>query len=168
MSFFCAAFTRHYFTNTVLISLYFHSNLDLFFVFFRTKLNHNAAFVSIPIGLEGNMRGIIDLVEERSMYFEGPFGWVIPTVVAWSWRDPFLSWWKLSIFYLHYEANRDGFFLPAVKRSVMMRSQQISVLRLQTGDRNWWSVWLTRMNTWERCSWRKRFQPTTTWRFVFF
>lgn len=44
------------------------------FFFFRTKLSHNAAFVSIPIGLEGNMRGIIDLVEERSMYFEGPFG----------------------------------------------------------------------------------------------
>ncbi|KAK9520927.1 hypothetical protein VZT92_020783 [Zoarces viviparus] len=40
----------------------------------RTKLNHNAAFVSIPIGLEGNIRGIIDLVEERTMYFEGPFG----------------------------------------------------------------------------------------------
>ncbi|XP_062242627.1 elongation factor G, mitochondrial [Platichthys flesus] len=40
----------------------------------RTKLNQNAAFVSIPIGLEGNMRGIIDLVQERSMYFEGPFG----------------------------------------------------------------------------------------------
>ncbi|XP_039679540.1 elongation factor G, mitochondrial [Perca fluviatilis] len=43
----------------------------------RTKLNHNAAFVSIPIGLEGNMRGIIDLVEERSMYFDGPFGQTI-------------------------------------------------------------------------------------------
>lgn len=40
----------------------------------RTKLNHNVAFVNIPIGLEGNMRGIIDLVEERSIYFEGPFG----------------------------------------------------------------------------------------------
>ncbi|XP_069562448.1 elongation factor G, mitochondrial [Brachyistius frenatus] len=40
----------------------------------RSKLNHNVAFVNIPIGLEGNMRGIIDLVEERSMYFEGPFG----------------------------------------------------------------------------------------------
>ncbi|KAM7399252.1 hypothetical protein PAMP_018534 [Pampus punctatissimus] len=40
----------------------------------RTKLNHNAAFVNIPIGLEGDMRGLIDLVEERSMYFEGPFG----------------------------------------------------------------------------------------------
>ncbi|XP_061734187.1 elongation factor G, mitochondrial [Nerophis ophidion] len=42
----------------------------------RTKLNQNAAFVNIPIGLEGNMRGIIDLVEERSVYFEGPFGQV--------------------------------------------------------------------------------------------
>ncbi|KAK2912462.1 elongation factor G, mitochondrial [Channa argus] len=40
----------------------------------RTKLSHNAAFVNIPIGLEGNMRGIIDLVEERSIYFDGPFG----------------------------------------------------------------------------------------------
>ncbi|RVE64914.1 hypothetical protein OJAV_G00130400 [Oryzias javanicus] len=40
----------------------------------RSKLNHNAAFVNIPIGLEGNMKGIIDLIEERSMYFEGPFG----------------------------------------------------------------------------------------------
>ncbi|CAF97420.1 unnamed protein product, partial [Tetraodon nigroviridis] len=40
----------------------------------RTKLNHNAAFVSIPIGLESNMRGIIDLVEERSLYFDGTFG----------------------------------------------------------------------------------------------
>lgn len=44
------------------------------FVRFRTKLNHNAAFVSIPMGLESNMRGIIDLVEERSLYFEGTFG----------------------------------------------------------------------------------------------
>ncbi|KAM7413042.1 hypothetical protein PAMA_020430 [Pampus argenteus] len=40
----------------------------------RTKLNHNTAFVNIPMGLEGDMRGLIDLVEERSIYFEGPFG----------------------------------------------------------------------------------------------
>ncbi|XP_041125965.1 elongation factor G, mitochondrial-like isoform X1 [Polyodon spathula] len=40
----------------------------------RTKLNHNAAFLQIPIGLEGNLKGIIDLIEERTMYFEGPFG----------------------------------------------------------------------------------------------
>ncbi|CAJ1065373.1 elongation factor G%2C mitochondrial [Xyrichtys novacula] len=43
----------------------------------RSKLNHNVAFVNIPIGLEGNMSGIIDLVEERSMYFDGPFGQTI-------------------------------------------------------------------------------------------
>ncbi|MBN3324610.1 EFGM factor, partial [Atractosteus spatula] len=42
----------------------------------RTKLNHNAAFVQIPIGLEGNLKGIIDLIEERAIYFEGPFGTV--------------------------------------------------------------------------------------------
>ncbi|KAJ3591210.1 hypothetical protein NHX12_009157 [Muraenolepis orangiensis] len=40
----------------------------------RTKLQHNAAFLNIPMGLEGNIKGIIDLIEERSMYFEGPFG----------------------------------------------------------------------------------------------
>lgn len=40
----------------------------------RTKLNQNAAFVNIPIGLEGNLRGLVDLVEERSLYFDGPFG----------------------------------------------------------------------------------------------
>jgi hypothetical protein len=42
---------------------------------FRTKLNHNAAFVNIPIGLGGvDAKDIIDFLEERSMYFKGPFG----------------------------------------------------------------------------------------------
>ncbi|XP_062328811.1 elongation factor G, mitochondrial [Osmerus eperlanus] len=40
----------------------------------RTKLNQNAAFLNIPMGLEGRLRGVIDLVEERSVYFDGPFG----------------------------------------------------------------------------------------------
>lgn len=40
----------------------------------RSKLNHNAAFVQIPIGLEGNFKGIIDLIEERAIYFDGDFG----------------------------------------------------------------------------------------------
>ncbi|XP_062409221.1 elongation factor G, mitochondrial [Sardina pilchardus] len=40
----------------------------------RSKLSHNAAFVNLPIGLEGNLRGLVDLIEERSLYFEGPFG----------------------------------------------------------------------------------------------
>lgn len=54
--------------------VFFRSFKETFYFFLRSKLNHNAAFVNIPIGLEGNMRGIIDLIEERSMYFEGQFG----------------------------------------------------------------------------------------------
>ncbi|KAG9348313.1 hypothetical protein JZ751_002048 [Albula glossodonta] len=40
----------------------------------RTKLNHNAAFLQIPMGVEKNLQGIIDLIHERSLYFDGPFG----------------------------------------------------------------------------------------------
>ncbi|KFU88176.1 hypothetical protein M959_09106, partial [Chaetura pelagica] len=40
----------------------------------RSKLKHNAAFVQIPIGLEGNFKGVIDLIEERAIYFDGALG----------------------------------------------------------------------------------------------
>ncbi|NWX46805.1 EFGM factor, partial [Steatornis caripensis] len=40
----------------------------------RSKLKHNAAFVQIPIGLEGNFKGVIDLIEERAIYFDGELG----------------------------------------------------------------------------------------------
>ncbi|XP_038203061.1 elongation factor G, mitochondrial [Arvicola amphibius] len=43
----------------------------------RSKLNHNAAFVQIPIGLEGDFKGIIDLIEERAIYFDGDFGQIL-------------------------------------------------------------------------------------------
>lgn len=40
----------------------------------RSKLLHNAAFVQLPIGLESDCKGIIDLITERALYFEGDFG----------------------------------------------------------------------------------------------
>ncbi|XP_008835685.1 elongation factor G, mitochondrial [Nannospalax galili] len=43
----------------------------------RSKLNHSAAFVQIPIGLEGNFKGIVDLIEERAIYFDGDFGQLV-------------------------------------------------------------------------------------------
>jgi elongation factor G len=40
----------------------------------RQKLNHNAVMVQIPMGLEDNLRGIVDLVSMKALYFEGPNG----------------------------------------------------------------------------------------------
>lgn len=40
----------------------------------RAKLRHNAAFLQLPIGLEGNLKGIVDLIHEKAIYFEGDFG----------------------------------------------------------------------------------------------
>jgi len=40
----------------------------------RMKLNHNAVLVQIPIGLEGNFHGVVDLVSMKALYFDGPNG----------------------------------------------------------------------------------------------
>jgi elongation factor G len=45
----------------------------------RSKLNHNAAFLQLPIGLESDCKGIVDLVSEQALYFEGSFGNLIRT-----------------------------------------------------------------------------------------
>lgn len=43
----------------------------------RGKLNLNAAFLQLPIGLENNNKGIIDLINQKALYFEGNFGEVV-------------------------------------------------------------------------------------------
>ncbi|KAL0894508.1 hypothetical protein ABMA27_013091 [Loxostege sticticalis] len=40
----------------------------------RSKMNHNAAFLHLPIGLEKDCQGILDLIEERAVYFDGDYG----------------------------------------------------------------------------------------------
>ncbi len=40
----------------------------------REKLKHNAVMMQIPIGLEGGHEGIIDLIEMKAHYFDGPNG----------------------------------------------------------------------------------------------
>nr|CAD7444970.1 unnamed protein product [Timema bartmani] len=43
----------------------------------RSKLAHNAAFLQLPIGLESNTAGLVDLVSRKALYFEGVFGEVV-------------------------------------------------------------------------------------------
>ncbi|UCF72899.1 MAG: elongation factor G [Deltaproteobacteria bacterium] len=45
----------------------------------RQRLNHNAVLMQIPIGLEGDFSGVIDLVSMRALYFEGLFGEEVKT-----------------------------------------------------------------------------------------
>ncbi|XP_030072769.1 elongation factor G, mitochondrial [Microcaecilia unicolor] len=40
----------------------------------RSKLKCNAALVQIPMGLENRFSGVIDLLEERAIYFDGEYG----------------------------------------------------------------------------------------------
>lgn len=40
----------------------------------RTKLGHNAVAMQIPIGLETDLQGVVDLVAMKAMYFEGENG----------------------------------------------------------------------------------------------
>ncbi len=43
----------------------------------RDKLNQNAVMMQVPIGLEGNMLGVVDLVTMRALYYEGDNGEII-------------------------------------------------------------------------------------------
>ncbi len=45
----------------------------------KEKLNHNAVAVQIPIGLEADLSGIVDLIAMKAVYFDGEFGDIIRT-----------------------------------------------------------------------------------------
>ena len=40
----------------------------------KTKLGHNAIPMQVPIGLESNLQGVVDLVSMKALYFDGPNG----------------------------------------------------------------------------------------------
>ncbi len=40
----------------------------------RAKLHHNAAAVHVPIGLENDHTGVVDVITKKAFYFEGQFG----------------------------------------------------------------------------------------------
>jgi translation elongation factor EF-G len=50
---------------------------DAFFSAFRTKLRHNCAAVQVPIGLEGELAGLVDLIDMKAYSFEGSSGEII-------------------------------------------------------------------------------------------
>ena len=43
---------------------------------YRQKLGVNCALVQFPMGLESKFKGIIDILEEKAIYFDGNFGFV--------------------------------------------------------------------------------------------
>ena len=43
----------------------------------RTKLGHNAVAVQIPIGLENDFQGVIDLIAMKAVYFDGNNGEIV-------------------------------------------------------------------------------------------
>ena len=40
----------------------------------RSKLGHNAALLQLPIGKDSNTAGLVDIVRDRAIYFDGSFG----------------------------------------------------------------------------------------------
>ena len=44
---------------------------------FRSKLRYNAAMLHLPIGLESENKGIVDIIDNKAFYFGGKHGYVL-------------------------------------------------------------------------------------------
>ena len=40
----------------------------------RSKLRHHAALLQLPMGKESNLKGLVDIINDRAIYFDGEFG----------------------------------------------------------------------------------------------
>eukprot|EP00096_Caligus_rogercresseyi_P009759 TRINITY_DN3370_c0_g1_i1.p1 TRINITY_DN3370_c0_g1~~TRINITY_DN3370_c0_g1_i1.p1 ORF type:complete len:742 (-),score=185.93 TRINITY_DN3370_c0_g1_i1:396-2621(-) len=40
----------------------------------RSKLNINAVLLQLPIGKDSNVKGVVDIIQDRAIYFDGPYG----------------------------------------------------------------------------------------------
>ena len=63
--------------------------------FVRAKLQHTAAFAQLPIGLESEVKGIIDLVRWRAYYFEGNQGLVDSGTLK-------INFWHLKFYWFYW------------------------------------------------------------------
>ncbi len=43
----------------------------------RSKLGHHAALLHLPIGRESDTRGVVDIVKDRAIYFDGDHGEIV-------------------------------------------------------------------------------------------
>lgn len=55
------------------------ANPDRVIIQLREKLGHNPAVLQIPIGLETNFQGVIDLISMKALYFDGQNGEIVRT-----------------------------------------------------------------------------------------
>ena len=46
----------------------------------RAKLRHHSAAVQVPIGLEENFQGLIDLIHVKAYFFHGSSGFVLQCI----------------------------------------------------------------------------------------
>lgn len=65
---------KHGFSDYLPISFHQYSNLVCAIFQARSKLRHHSAAVQVPIGLEEDFQGLVDLVHMKAYHFQGSSG----------------------------------------------------------------------------------------------